>query len=126
MHATVLACAALWGRVECVAALLAAGAEVEGAEWGPTTLSLAAAGGHAAVMARLLAAGARCGRRPLRNLERALLGVWQAAPSRLPDLAQHLEREVLARVGTALAALRLRTPQRQPELYARVVALAFQ
>ena len=121
---TALTWAASEGQDDCVAALLAAGAAVDGSGQGPTPLAEAADGRHAAVAARLLAAGASCGADPLPGLECALLRVWETAPARLPDLAQHLEPGVLAHVRATLAALRLRTPLRQPELYMRVVGLA--
>ena len=123
---TALTLAAQNGHDASVAALLAAGTAVDGSAEGPTPLTLAAAGDHAAVVARLLAAGASYGPGPLPGLERALLPVWETAPHRLPDLAQHMEPEALERVRAALAALCLRTPLRQPELYMRVVGLAFQ
>ena len=122
---TALTLAADRGHDACVAALLAAGAAVEGSGWGPAPVARAAARGHGAVVARLLAAGASCGAHALHGLECALAPVWQTAPARLPYLAQHLQLGVLARVRAALAALRLRTPLRQPELYMRVVGLAF-
>ena len=122
---TALTMAAYYGHEACVAALLAAGAAVDGSAQGLTPLSVAAAHGHNAVAARLLAAGASCWPGPLPGLECAQLRVWETAPARLPYLAQHLEPGVLARVRASLAALRLRTPLRQPELYVRVVGLAF-
>ena len=121
---TALTLAADRGHDACVAALLAAGAAVEGSGWGPAPVARAAARGHGAVVALLLAAWASCGADPLPGLECALLRVWETAPARLPDLAQHLEPGVLAHVRATLAALRLRTPLRQPELYMRVVGLA--
>ena len=123
---TALTHAADCGHDACVAALLAAGAAVDGSPKGPTPLALAAAERHATVVARLLAAGSRCGPGPLPGLECALLPVWETAPHRLPELAQHLQSAVLARLRATLAALRLRTPLRQPDLYMRVVGLAFQ
>ena len=107
---TALTCAAGGGHGPCVAALLAAGAAVDRAGGDTTPLTPAAANHHPAAVARLLAAGAAFAPGIVRGLQRALLPVWEGAPARLPDLAQHMEPGVLARVRTALAALRLRTP----------------
>ena len=124
---TALTHAATHARNACGTALLAAGAVIDGSGWGPTPLAEAAAAyHHPALVVRLLAAGGTFGRHTIYGLQRTLLAVWEGAPARLPDLAQHMEPGVLARVRTALAALRLRTPLRQPELYMRVVGLALQ
>jgi ankyrin repeat protein len=55
---TALGAAALYGHLEVVAALLAAGAEVEMDQGGQTALMLAAGQGHTAVVEALLARGA--------------------------------------------------------------------
>ena len=123
---TALTHAARHGSDTHVAALLAAGAAVGGSPDGPAPLAEAARRRHAAVIARLLAAGASCRPHKLGGMECALLRVWETVPDCLPALAQHLEPAVLGRVRAALGALRLRTPLTRPELYMRVVGLAFQ
>ena len=123
---TALSCAADSGSIACVTALLAAGADVQGLGEGSEGLSYAATLRCAPVVASLLAAGASCLPVKLEGIECALLRVWETAPACLPALAAHMQPDVLARVRTALIALRLHTPLAKPELYMRVLGWMFE
>ena len=129
---TALMAAAERGHIGVLHLLLGAGANtdvecvVHGSRPPMTALAMAALGGHNACMTALLAAGASFRPGTLPNLEHALLPVWEVVPGRLQELAQHMEPAALARVRAALAALRLRTPLCQPEVYMSVVGLALQ
>ena len=122
---TALVRAVQHGHDKCMAALLAAGAAVQGPGEGSLALSEAAARCHASVVARLLAVGASCLPAKLEGIECALLRVWRTAPACLPVLAAHMHPDALARVRTALIALRFHTPLAKPELYMRVLGLRF-
>jgi ankyrin repeat protein len=122
-HRTPLHFAASHRHPECVAALLADGADacITNAQ-GQTPLIYSFANNEDysefRIIAMLVAAGDRQWARvpsPCPGLESALLLVWKDAPEELPQLAARLEPEVKRRIQAALCTLHHTSPRHLPE-----------